>query len=50
MSWRSQGSVNETADTDGNDQFLLNDQVYFHPPKNKAGDNEEDTSENHTSN
>ena len=42
--------VDETADADGDDQFLLSDQDYLHPPEEEAGDDEGDTSDISTSN
>ena len=46
---RWQDGVNETVDTDGDNQFLLSDNDFLHPPE-EAGDDEGDTSDNSTLN
>jgi len=45
-----QDGVDETADADGDDQFLLSDHDYLHPPEDEAEDGEGDTGDNSTSN
>jgi len=44
-----QDGVDQSADADGDDQFLLSDLDYFHLPEDEAGDDEGDTSDNSTS-
>ena len=45
-----QDGVDKTADTDGDDQFLLSDHDYLHPPEDGTEDDEGDTGDNSTSN
>ena len=40
-----QSGVDETSDADGDDEFLLSDRDYLHPPDDEAGDDEGDTND-----